>query len=59
MERKPTRGELGRADLEAHELDIHPDVMDHLARVDEALWDARTPGGERRLRAKYADRAGR
>jgi hypothetical protein len=43
-----------RADLERRELDLHPAFMDYLARVGEALMDASTPGGERRLRAKYA-----
>lgn len=40
------------------ELDVHPVVMDSLARVGEALMDPSTRGGERRLRAKYADRTG-
>jgi hypothetical protein len=38
------------------ELDVHPVVMDYLARVGEALMDPSTPGGERRPKAKYADR---
>jgi predicted kinase len=42
-----------RADLERRELDVHPAVMDYLARVGEALMDPTTPGGERRLKEKY------
>lgn len=47
-----------RADLERRKLDVHPAVMDYLARVGEALMDPTTPQGEARLRAKYADRTG-
>jgi hypothetical protein len=47
-----------RADLERRELDLHPGVLDYLARVGEALMDPSTPHGERRLRAKYAARTG-
>ena len=40
-----------------HELDVPPAaVMDFLVRVVEAVMDPRTPGGERRLKAKYAGR---
>jgi hypothetical protein len=44
-----------RADLERRELDVHPAVLDYLARVGEAMMDASTPGGERRLKAKYQE----
>jgi hypothetical protein len=37
-----------RADLERRELDVHPAVLDYLARVGEASMDRSTPGGERR-----------
>jgi hypothetical protein len=42
-----------RADLERRELDLHPGVLDYLARVGESMLDATTPGGERRLKEKY------
>jgi hypothetical protein len=42
-----------RADLEHRELDVHPGVLDYLARVGEALMDPSTPGGVKRLKEKY------
>jgi hypothetical protein len=38
------------------ERDVHPGVLDYLARVGESMLDATTPRGERRRRAKYAAR---
>jgi len=47
-----------RADPERRELGLHLDVMAYVAHVREALMDLSAPGGERRLKAKFADRTG-
>ena len=47
-----------RADLERRELDVHPAVLDYLARVGEGRWTGVRRAESGGLKAKFADRTG-